>query len=235
LFKPNPKGAQANASNLILDMLMEVSETKRSTLTFILAGYKEDMKNLILYNEGFRSRFPEQFKFDFENFTEAQLTKIMYELAKSKGFRFESKKECNVKIALVLCRRLHANSGKKGFGNARDVRSELGKCILAQEARLAKFKIENNLSVIPDHMYRTLTRADTVGERPQLDDSPYMRQLDAMVGMEDVKKTVRSLLNLQLQNFDNEMNGEKVVAVSINRLFLGPPGTGKTTGKNDTH
>ena len=37
-FSPAPPGSTANASNKVLDYLMKVSETKRETMTFILAG-----------------------------------------------------------------------------------------------------------------------------------------------------------------------------------------------------
>ena len=40
-FSPSPPGSTANASNKVLDYLMKVCETKRDTMTFILAGYKE--------------------------------------------------------------------------------------------------------------------------------------------------------------------------------------------------
>lgn len=44
-----------------------------------------------------------------------------------------------------------------------------------------------------------------------------------------VKDSVRDLLNLVVQNAKREEKEEKVQDVMLNRVFLGNPGTGKTT------
>jgi len=218
LFNPAPKGSTANDSNKVLNMLMKVSETMRLTTSFILAGYKDDMQKLLSYNEGFPSRFPKRFTFDFLDFSEAQLTKILYDMATERGYRFESKKECGVPIARVLARRIARGANKKGFGNARECEKCLDACILNQKERHGKLLLNN--IVVTEHDYRTLTRGDTVGERPRLEDSPYMRELMGMVGLARVKETVSNLMNLQLQNFDAEMRGEPIQLISLHRLFL---------------
>ena len=49
--------------------------------------------------------------------------------------------------------------------------------------------IEHHPTQIPisEREYRTLTRGDSVGDRPRLEDSAYMAQLDAMVGLRQVR------------------------------------------------
>ena len=43
------------------------------------------METLLEYNVGFRSRFPKAFQFEFQDYTETQLTKILADMAKGRG------------------------------------------------------------------------------------------------------------------------------------------------------
>ena len=207
LFNPAPRGQRANDSNKVLDYLLKVSESKANDTTFILAGYKDEIMQLLQYNKGFASRFPKEFTFEFDDYNETQLCRILLNMVKSKGYRFESKKECGVPIARVLARRIAKGVGKKGFGNGRLCEKILDDCKLNQTMRLGKLELYD--IAISDRDHCTLTRADTVGDRPSLDESPYFRQLLSMVGLQTVKDQMRKLINLQLQNFDSEMRGTK--------------------------
>lgn len=224
LFDPAPKGKTQNDSNKVLNILMKAAEQKKLTTTFILAGYKEEMQILMSSNPGFPSRFPKTFTFDFVDYNEAELTKILSDMATKRKYRFQTQKECGVPIARVLARRIYRGANKKGFGNGRECEKVLDSCIQNQLGRLVRLK-ERRIS-ISDADYRTLTRADTVGERPQLEDSVHMRELNSMIGLIMVKESMRNLMNLQLQNFDAEMRGEKIQLISLHRVFYGNPGTG---------
>lgn len=124
-FNPAPRGSQANESNKILDYLLKVTVTMRDTTTFILAGYKDQILDLLTYNDGFRSRFPKEFTFEFEDYNEFQLRKIFCDMVKDRGFKLEPKRLCGCSVSKVIARRMARGAGKKGFGNARHVSQTL--------------------------------------------------------------------------------------------------------------
>jgi thiol-disulfide isomerase/thioredoxin/AAA+ superfamily predicted ATPase len=227
MFDPAPRGKTGNDSNKILDALMKVSVTMCKTTTFILCGYKDDLLRVMTYNPGMESRFSKQFRFEFVDYTELQLTKILANMVKGRKYRFESKKECGIAIARVLARDLAHGANKKDFGNGRACEKIVELCVERNKTRLGKMMAAKKK--ITEWDYITLTRSDTVGERPHLEDSPYVAELNAMIGLKSVKEAVQSLMNLQLQNFDAKMRGENVQRISLHRVFLGNPGTGKTT------
>ncbi|KAK5655532.1 hypothetical protein OQA88_5463 [Cercophora sp. LCS_1] len=76
-----------------------------------------------------------------------------------------------------------------------------------------------------------LIAEDIIGPEPAdvLSQSEAWKELDRMVGLDDVKRAVASLLNRARTNYHRELRGKEPLQSSLNRVFLGPPGTGKTT------
>ncbi len=80
--------------------------------------------------------------------------------------------------------------------------------------------------MVTDYDHRTLLKVDVIGERPNLQSSTTLKELDSMVGLAKVKAAVHGLMELQLQNYDREIRGDEPELISLHRVFYGNPGTG---------
>ena len=71
-------------------------------------------------------------------------------------------------------------------------------------------------------------KKDSVIVNEPLEGDPY-KELDELIGLESVKKEVRSLANFVKLQKQREAQGLKTAKVSYHLVFYGSPGTGKTT------
>lgn len=71
-------------------------------------------------------------------------------------------------------------------------------------------------------------KKDSVIVNAPLEGDPY-QELDDLIGLESVKKEVRSLANFVKLQKQREAQGLKTTKVSYHLVFYGSPGTGKTT------
>ena len=134
----------------------------------------------------------------------------------------------DMKWARIAMRRLGKGRGLTGFGNARAVRSFFDDVRRRQGERLTRAH-ENGFAQVN---IMEFVRDDLLGPRAdqeKLESCLAWRELLAMEGLAEVKQAIKELLQLVVLNADREDAEKPMLDVNLNRIFLGNPGTGKTT------
>lgn len=72
---------------------------------------------------------------------------------------------------------------------------------------------------------------DIIGSDPSqtLKSSKAWQRLQDMIGLGAVKRTVEALVDTMQCNYRRELDEQPLIEYSLNRVFLGNPGTGKTS------
>ena len=204
-----------------IDKLVPILENKKGEFVCIAAGYRDDMKEFLKMNNGLSSRFNKQIEFPDYNAQELEL--IFLSMAQKKGFRLDQ--EATEKLHIEF-ENMYNRRGDN-FGNARDVRNLLD---VAIERRRIRHRSMSENEIIQEG--KLLTYADIAGEgvNKTVDIQEIMKELDELVGLENVKRSLRDLAATirREQQLAQKRNRTPKITVS-HYLFLGNPGTGKTT------
>ncbi len=204
-----------------IDKLVPILENKKGEFVCIAAGYRDDMKEFLKMNTGLPSRFNKQIEFPDYNAKELEL--IFLSMAQKKGFRLD--KEASDKLHIEF-ENMYNRRGET-FGNARDVRNFLDTAIERRRIRHRSMTEDEILSE-----GKLLTYSDIAGEgvNKVIDIQEVMKELDELVGLDGVKQSLRDLAATirREQQLAKRRNRTPNINVS-HYLFLGNPGTGKTT------
>jgi len=126
----------------------------------------------------------------------------------------------------IAVRRLGRGRGRDGFGNARSLENLFARIRERQSDRLTK---ERRDGLSPDDNF--ISKEDLIGPDPSqaILQCEAWEKLQKLTGLKSVKNSVRFMIDLIKTNYDREIQKKPVIEVSLNRVFLGSPGTGKTT------
>eukprot|EP00873_Tetraselmis_striata_P010686 jgi/Tetstr1/430950/TSEL_020706.t1 len=144
------------------------------------------------------------------------------EAAIPRDIPFACASEKDLRIAV---RRLGRGRGRPGFGNARAVRT-LFEQVRSRQAQRLGGEGASGADIF------LFTQDDLLGPPPaasRLRRTETYRTLSGLEGLQPVKDQVEQLIDLVDRNWHRELREEPPLEVVLNRVFLGNPGTGKTT------
>ncbi|KAI4103575.1 MAG: hypothetical protein L6R37_003720 [Teloschistes peruensis] len=209
----------------VLDFLIAEVENLTGKICFLLAGYEKNMEGFFAHNPGLPSRFPHQFH--FKDYEDGELRQIFeYQVRKRFQGRMTAEDGLGGLYCRIVARRIGYGRDHEGFGNARAVENTLSRILSRQATRLAR---ERRAGKTADDML--LTREDLIGPEPSnaLDGNTSWKTLKGFTGLTAVKHSVKALFDSIQYNYERELDEKPMLQFSLNRVFLGSPGTGKTT------
>jgi hypothetical protein len=218
-------GDSSHKGGQVLDFLLEEMENRVGALVFFLAGYSKQMEKFFEHNPGLPSRIPYTLK--FTDYTDAELLSMFAQSIQQKyGDKMKVQDGVKGLYSRICVRRLGRGRGREGFGNARALQTMVAKIIERQAERIDRLRREGKR---PDDFF--LQKEDIIGPDPReaIKRSTAWADLQSLTGLHAVKESASNLFDLVCANYGRELAEKKPMELSLNRVFLGSPGTGKTT------
>lgn len=202
--------------------LIDAMSSHQDRLCVIFAGYPADMDRLVAANAGFASRCT---RIDLPDYGAEQLQAI-FEQCVRRAPQPPVVLDAELQALLPrLFQEVH-DQRAKDFGNAREIET------LFRDMRTAV--IDELDALAAKHCFsRRHLPAPYQGYLQQIEASAQagpLAELDALVGLRGVKQQIRELLDLiAFEQRRQEQSGASGRIALSHYLFLGNPGTGKTT------
>ncbi|MEV0619192.1 AAA family ATPase [Nonomuraea sp. NPDC050404] len=222
--QPDRFGAEA------VQTLLKRAEDDRDRLIIILAGYEQEMGSFLSSNPGLASRFATRVR--FPGYSPAELVAVTELLQERRGDTMDAETK---RVLLARYDDVHRRGLLDELGNARFARSLVEAAAQARDVRV----VGNGGTPTTQDLVTTtapdVTKAfDGLTARfrgyvatPTLEEA--LADLDGMAGLAPVKRQVHAIAaQLQVARMRQE-RGLPTPPQMRHFVFVGPPGTGKTT------
>ncbi len=197
-----------------ISTLIKAMEDYRGKFVVILAGYENKLKKMIETNPGFQSRL--QFHLHFPNYNRSELQQIAQLMLKKNKYQITDDAMSKM---LDITDSLRKN---ENFANAREIRNILDQVIMFQNMR-AQDENDRLLGAVDvtryineNHLPLTTSQEGVKTKILSADE-----ELEQLIGLERVKKTIRKIKAFAKRNAND-------ASLNLHMCFYGNPGTGKT-------
>ena len=197
--------------------ILKYMEDHKNEIMIIFAGYTKEMEQFLQINPGLTSRVPN--RLNFEDYSPEQIVQMGIKGLQKNRYEIADVEYYTRKVILEYNRSLDRS-------NARWIRNFNEKIIKQLIARVIAEKSEE-ISLI------TNADIDAVLEIGKYQDNGTKKdawqELHQLIGLHKVKEQVEDFIAQAEMNRKREQEGFTTSATTLHSLFLGNPGTGKTT------
>lgn len=210
----------------IFNALFEAMERTTGRVIVVLSGHPPHMEGLVRSHPRLERTIC--CTLHFADFTSNDyLTMLAQSLRERYNGKLEVAGGLDGPFMQIAARRLARAAAGNGPRNVHAVQRLLDTITLRQ-LQSHMTQEEDNLEEVDTFFF---SPEDIVGLRPAdvLAKSRAWADLQKLVGQEAVKASVSELLDTIEENFWREARNQRPFSVRVNRIFVGPPGTGKST------
>ncbi|NJD22820.1 MAG: AAA family ATPase [Melioribacter sp.] len=223
------KGGAQDFGQEAIDILLKRMEDRKGEFVVIAAGYPDEMESFLNSNPGLKSRFAQTFV--FEDYSPDELITILKQLLHKEDYIINAEAEELLKKEFIALYRKR----DKTFGNVRLVK----KLFDESKLNLSKFYLqlpeekrtkEILTTITGEIINATLKKSPSKEVKIPINEealSEALKELENLVGLTSLKKEVEDMV--KLARYFSEQGEDIRKTLNEHLLFLGNPGTGKTT------
>lgn len=214
----NKGDSSVNFGQEAINTILKYMEDHRNEIMIIFAGYTKEMEQFLETNPGLKSRVAN--KFVFEDYTGDEIVQIGENILKDKQYVLEDAEHYKKSVK-------DAYEMSIDKSNARWIRNFNEKLLKV----FAKRVVEENSDDMATIKNSDIDEVFDIGKYQNYDgkDEDAYEKLNKLIGIEQVKSQVSEFISIAELNKKRRDQGQANQSFSLHSLFLGNPGTGKTT------